>query len=294
MRLFGFVPILLTAAALVLTFLCLFAGHQQGVLEHYQVLTVNVSQIGEQVFLQIAEGDSTVQQLLGALPDNVQSAIAQGVNTAAQQLGIPEFYQAHIMTVCEGNYDPQAVPSDAVSRSDISRDVTSCSTMRAGYRFDPREQVQESLDERGLSIDVSQLGWPQELDDALSLIEPITLGAFILYVANCAIIFISLCLCIVALFASGRGSACCNVGFSFLALLVSAATSAIMTVIAVLGPDLINQYGQDFGVSATGGTNFLILTWVATGCLLVTCLMWCVDCCCLSGRRQRRSSSKYG
>ncbi|KAI5367613.1 hypothetical protein Slin14017_G026490 [Septoria linicola] len=288
MRCFAVVPILLLTAALILTFLCLFAGHKQGFLENFQILSLNVSQLGEQSFLTVTQDNSEIGQLFGALPENVQSAISQGVNTAAQSLGIPEFYNVNIMTVCQGDYDPNALAEDA------SRNVTDCSDMRAGYRFDPRDQIQDEIDARGLNIDISQLGWPDALDDALSVVEPITLGAFVLYVVNCAVIFIALIFSIMAIFTSGRLSACCNVGFNLLAFLISAATSAIITVVAVYGSDLINQYGEEYGVLASSGTSFLILTWFATGCLLVTALLWCVDCCCLSGRRKRKSEPKYG
>jgi hypothetical protein len=41
MRFSAIVPVLLSAAALVLTFLCLFAGSKQGFMEDYAVVTVS-------------------------------------------------------------------------------------------------------------------------------------------------------------------------------------------------------------------------------------------------------------
>lgn len=40
MRLLALVPAVFTAAALVLSFLCLFAGHKKGFMEDYAVVTV--------------------------------------------------------------------------------------------------------------------------------------------------------------------------------------------------------------------------------------------------------------
>jgi hypothetical protein len=42
MRFSAIIPVLLSAAALVLTFLCLFAGSKQGFMEDYAVVTVSL------------------------------------------------------------------------------------------------------------------------------------------------------------------------------------------------------------------------------------------------------------
>jgi hypothetical protein len=267
MRKFAFVPIFLITAALVLNFLCLFAGSSPSFLSDFQILTLNVSQIGQQSFLTATDGDSNIQNLFNALPEDIQAAIALGVNSAAQSLGIPEFYNAHIMTWCDGSYTPTNVPAGSIDEGDINKDVESCTSMQAGYRLDPRDQVQQSLDDAGLNIDVAELGWPQALDDALDLVEPITLAAFILIVVNCVLIFGSWLSAVIALFRIGKWSACCTLTFNLLAVLVSAATSAILTVLYVYGPDLINEYGEDFGVQAEGGRNLEVgeETWGGAG-----------------------------
>ncbi|KAF1989723.1 hypothetical protein K402DRAFT_390691 [Aulographum hederae CBS 113979] len=50
MRLAAIIPILLCIGSLVLSFLVIFAGYKKGFMEDYQVLTLNTSQIGSQLF----------------------------------------------------------------------------------------------------------------------------------------------------------------------------------------------------------------------------------------------------
>lgn len=43
MRFSALIPVLLTTAALILTFLCIFAGSKQGFMEDYAIVTVSTS-----------------------------------------------------------------------------------------------------------------------------------------------------------------------------------------------------------------------------------------------------------
>lgn len=60
MRCLAVIPILLCAASLVLTFLCLFAGRNKGFMEDYAVLTLNTSRIGQNVLQTLELGNSEV------------------------------------------------------------------------------------------------------------------------------------------------------------------------------------------------------------------------------------------
>ncbi len=59
--------------------------------------------------------------------------------------------------------------------------------------------------------------------------------------------------------------------------------SAFVTVFMVKATDLINQYGNQIGIYAYQGGKFLVLTWCATGVMLIAVVAWCVECC--VGRR---------
>ncbi|PPJ61403.1 hypothetical protein CBER1_09473 [Cercospora berteroae] len=276
MRFFAIVPILLLTAALVLTFLGLFAGHRESFLQDYEVLNLNISQLGlKSVQTVSSAGTSEFGQAVNELPADVRTLVEQNANSALQALGLPQFYNAHVLTWCEGEYEPNAEAENA------KKNFTHCSKEQAGYSFDPREEIQATLDDAGFSdVKVKDLGWwPQSLDDALDLVKPITRAAFILFVAECVVIFVCLFSAVVAFFASGRVSACCNIFFNLLAFLISAAISSLMTALVVVGKAAINEYGSDYGVHASGGHKFLALSWAATACLLVTALAWCIDCC---------------
>lgn len=105
-----------------------------------------------------------------------------------------------------------------------------------------------------------------------------------LYCIAIALIFVALVLALLGVFFSGRLSAFVNVLVDCLAFLATGLASAITTAVAVKAADLINNHGNDVGISANKGSKFLLLTWVATGVMLVASLMWCFDC--VVGRRQ--------
>ncbi|KAF2209224.1 hypothetical protein CERZMDRAFT_5620, partial [Cercospora zeae-maydis SCOH1-5] len=273
MRFFAIVPILLLTAALILTYLGLFAGHQQSFLQDYEVLNLNISQLGSKSFQTLSSSKrdtgSDLSQAVNNLSPSAQSLIQQNADAAVQAIGLPQFYNVHVLTWCEGDY------------KDNEKTYTNCSQRQTGYTLDPRNEIGSALDAAGLSDTDAE-----SLDSVENFIKSLTRAASALFIAEIIIISINLFSAIVSSFASGRVSACCNLLFNFLAFVISAVISSLMTAAVVVGTRVINKWGENYGVEASGGSKFLGLTWAATGCLFVTAVAWCVDCC-LTRRRRR-------
>lgn len=195
------------------------------------------------------------------------------------------------MNFCEGFYTPTDMPNATVSKGDISKNVTGCSNRTAMYNFDPREMLQRELNESGHSnIDLTDLGWPDAVDDDIRALEVASNVMFVLYCIGIAFAALAFIAALVSVFLSGRLSAFINVMIDLIAFLAVGIASAIATAIAVKAADIINDKGERIGISAQKGSKFMALTWVATACLLAASLVWCFDC--IAGRRNKHGARK--
>ncbi|KAK5681032.1 hypothetical protein LTS10_006792 [Elasticomyces elasticus] len=292
MRFLALVPVLLSGAALVLTLLCLFAGSKQGFMEDYAIVTLNTSRIGASLLNTTSSGSSNpIISYIDNVTNSIESEINDGLASFARDLGLHDFYSAHLLDFCEGYYTPGPVPNSTVSRSQIQKNVTSCSNRTAMYSFNPRETLQKELNDSGHSnINLTDLDWPSDVDKGLHALIIAQKATFVLYCIAIALIGFAMLLALISIFMEGRLSAFINVLVDWLAFLAIGLASAIATAVAVKASDVINKYGDKIGVHANKGTKFLTLTWVATAVMLVASMVWCFDC--IAGRRNKRSAPR--
>ncbi|KAK0946550.1 hypothetical protein LTR29_002018 [Friedmanniomyces endolithicus] len=291
MRISALAPVLLCTAALVLSFLCLFAGSKRGFMNDYSILTLNTSRIGAS-FLNAAHSSSNpLISFIDNATNSVENAINQDVSSVARTLGIHDFYNVHVLDFCEGYYNPGPVPNTTLPRSQIHRNVTSCSNRTAMYSFDPRTTLQQELNVSGHSnVALSDLNWPSNVDKALHALVIAQKATFVLYCVAIALVGVAMLLALAGLVVEGRLVAFVNVLVVWLAFLVIGLASAIATAVAVKAVDVINTYGNQIGAQASTGSKFLVLTWVATAVMLVASIVWCFEC--LVGRKGTRYRSK--
>lgn len=185
------------------------------------------------------------------------------------------------------------MPNATVSKSDISKNVTDCSNRTAMYSFDPRQMLQRELNESGHgNINLTDLGWPDEIDDAIHALEIISNAMFVLYCIGIAFAALALISGLISIFFNGRLSAFVNIIIDMIAFLAVGIASALATALSVKAANIINDKGERVGVSAQKGSKFMILTWVATACLLVASLVWCFDC--VVGRKRNQRTARKG
>jgi hypothetical protein len=197
-----------------------------------------------------------------------------------------------MLDYCYGDYTPGPLPNATVSASDIHKNVTACSNRTAAFHFDPTTILQQKLNESGVGITLADLNWPADIQKGLDALHIIQTTYFVLYCIAIGLIALSLITSILALFTSGRLSACLNVMLATLAFLGIALASALVTAVIVKGVDVINKYGAEVGVSAQKGNKFLALTWAATGVMLIAMLWWCFETCFGHRRRERSYAPK--
>ncbi|KAJ8107226.1 hypothetical protein OPT61_g9011 [Boeremia exigua] len=297
MRFSALIPVLCCTAALILSFLCLFAGHKKDFMEDYHLLTLNTSMIGETLINETRSTDTSnpLTNLLNSISNTGSEIINDAIGEVTQRLGIEDFYSAHMLNYCEGQYTPAESPNATVSASDISKNVTDCSKNRAMYKFDPTAILEDALNKTtGMDVTLDDLNWPEDIDTGIKTLNALMAAMFVLYCIAIALIFVALLAAAAAVLFSGRLSACVNFLISVLAFLAVGLASALVTAVVVKATDVINEKGNEIGLEAHRGGKFLALTWAATGLMLVVVLTWVVEFC--AGRRRNRQPTyaKHG
>lgn len=294
MRFSALIPVLCCTAALILSFLCLFAGHKQDFMEDYHLLTLNTSMIGENLINETRSTDTSnpLTNLINSIGNSGSEIINDAIGEVTQRLGIEDFYSAHMLNYCEGQYTPAEAANATISESDISKNVTDCSKNRAMYKFDPTAILEEALNRTtGLDVSLDDINWPEDIDTGIKALNALMGAMFVLYCLAIGLIFVALLAAAAAVLFSGRLSACVNFLISVLAFLAIGLASALVTAVIVKASSIINDKGADIGLEASWGGKFLALTWAATGLMLVVVLTWVVEFC--LGRRQNRRQQTY-
>ncbi|CAI6331542.1 unnamed protein product [Periconia digitata] len=292
MRFLAIVPILCCTAALILSFLCLFAGHKPSFMTDYPIMTLNVSRLPEGLVNSTLESDSSpLSSLWDKVPSGIKDPIEGAANSVAssigEELGIEDWYSAHLLDFCYGQYTPTESPNATISAGDIDKNVTGCSNQTAMFHFDPQQIIEDALNKSGTGITLDDLKWPEDIQTGLDTLRVVSVTAFVLYCIAIALIFIALVAALPALFAQGRLAACLNWMVGILAFLAIGLASALITALIVKGGNIVNEKGNPVGVEAHRGNKFLALTWAATGLMFITLLVWSFEICC--GPHSRRA-----
>jgi len=152
--------------------------------------------------------------------------------------------------------------------------------------FDIEKHLNQQLEAGGLHINLSDIDFPDDIQDGLNKLTTAINATFVLYCIGIAAAGLAILTALLAFFLSGsRLISFGNFGLaslSFTALLIS---SVIVTVIMKKATNLINKYGNDIGLYAYKGGKYLTLTWIAVAFMAIASLCWVGEFC--VGRRQR-------
>ncbi|CAN9329430.1 unnamed protein product [Alternaria sp. RS040] len=300
MRFIAILPVLCCTAALILSFLCLFAGHKKGFMEEYSLLTLNTSAVGQNLISSAtSDSDSTLSSIINLIPDSITDSVTNEINEQIDELreriGVEDWYSAHMLNYCQGQYEPGEVANATLSQSDISKNVTECAKSRATYKFDPTQIIQDALNRTGVDITLQDLQWPDDIQTGIDTLNALMAAMFVLYVIAICLIFITLITGVLGIFiGNGRLTPCVNFLLATLAFLAIGLASALVTAVMIKATQIINKHGSDIGLSANWGGKFLALTWAATALMLVAVLGW-VASFCIGGKEHssRRARKPY-
>ncbi|TDZ47212.1 SUR7 family protein pun1 [Colletotrichum trifolii] len=285
------VPLVLSIVAFVLSFLALFAGHKEGFMEDYDVIRLNMSTLGQNVFELGADPSdnddaiTVVEGLLGGITDEVQDLVnditSDIADRLANELGIYEWYSLHLMDVCQGDFAPN------VTAPNPWLNVTKCTQPRPGPNVNLTKMLDQELSVGPMQISLADLEWPDSLEDALDKVNKALLAIFVLYVLGIAFSGLAILGSLAAFFLGfKKRMTVTNFVFAFLAALVLFAGSLVTTIGAKEGAKQINDLGDDVRISADVGQKFMIISWVAFAVMAAAAVYWVTQFC--VDRRSRR------
>lgn len=166
-----------------------------------------------------------------ALQDLGNDAVNAASGAITDALDIKDFYSAHLMTYCEGDFKPDANDPNA------DEEVTKCSERKAFFAFDPTQIIESKLP-KGMGL--SDLKWPDELTNGLRAIKAASKAMFFFYTAGIAMAGVSMIGAVFGLLADVPTVALAN-------LVINAVSSPPSCDLVWLGPD-----------EATGSSAFIV------------------------------------
>lgn len=258
-------------------------------------MTLNTSRIGTNVF-NTSSSSSSSSNILSSIWDNItnsiESSINSEINSLAQDLGLHDFYSAHLLDYCEGYYTPTSIPNTTIPPSSIRQNVTFCSNRTSFFHFDPSAALQTELNKSHTGLTLQDLHWPSAVASGIHTLRVAQKAAFVLYCLAAGLTLLAALASLVSFFVHGRVSAFVDISLWTLAFVASALASAITTAVARKASHVVNKYGEGIGVSATRGGRFMALTWVASGLCFLNVWVWVFEC--LRGRRRANRESYVG
>lgn len=278
MRLTSILTLAFAVGAFILSMLCLFAGSNTTFLQNADIMTLNISQIGQiEVFNTTAEADDNfLDDLINDVQETANDLVGEAADFVTDRLNISDFYAVHVMNYCEGMYEDNGTDPNA------SKNTTRCSRRNAMFHFDPTKIVEENLPG---DITLEDIRWPDEIKQATDAIRAASIAMFVFWVVGIAFAGLAAIGALVAIFTSGRLSACGVFALSIISFLCLGIAAAIATAIMVKATRAINKYGNDIGIEATMGNRFLGMSWAATALMLLAAIVATVQV--FAGRKER-------
>jgi hypothetical protein len=127
----------------------------------------NLKPFGKRNFLN--KGVDAVQNLGNKAADELGGAITDAID-------LKDFYSAHLMAFCEGDFTPESNPKEKAA-------VTACSERQAFFTFDPTAIIESKLP-TGLGL--SDIGWPDQLTTGVMAINVASRAMFFFYIIGIA------------------------------------------------------------------------------------------------------------
>ncbi|KAG9639457.1 hypothetical protein KCU95_g12382, partial [Aureobasidium melanogenum] len=110
---------------------------------------LNTSRIGTHVFNTTFGSSDSDSNIFSSIWDNLTSSIRSSLDSdikaLAQELGVHDFYSAHLLNYCEGYYTPSSIPNTTATKPSIRQNVTYCSNRTSFFHLDPTTALQTKL-----------------------------------------------------------------------------------------------------------------------------------------------------
>lgn len=290
------VAIVASLGAFILLLLALLAGSSPGFMENYDIVSFNTSGLGKNLIenfnteepspTQSEDSDcdklpefmrgtctkatAAVESLKTEVEDTVNEIGNQIADKLADRLGIHEFYSLHALTICEGDFTPNATADGA------SRNVSSCTRgFTDGYNVSA--YLDHGLEIGPFELTLNDLGFTDDLQGAVDKLAGIVKAYTIILILGVAFTGLSLLASIAALFLSNSREhvmLLANLVIATLAVTLLIIGGLLVTIGAHMGAKEANAMGDDIGLNIRAGTGYTVITWVAVGLMLTVFACW--------------------
>lgn len=298
------IPVLLSAAAFVMSLLVLLAGKDPSFLPSVYLFRLDTSNIKPSGLnlnyssiissLPIPSSDIP-KSIIDQVPSSLIDELAQ---TAAKQLGLKDYYYSHIMNYCSGvvvlTGDPDGSgPKPATGNG---TKVTYCSPIHGLYAFNPVDIFKTELIS---NYTISDLGIPTDVEDGAKALAVAYKAMFICYIIGVALSGFCVLLGLTVGWMETRAVAAIVGLLSIITALALAVGAGIATAISIKLKNVFNQYmGSKVNVWADNdGGRFMGLSWAAVLAMVLAMIYWTFGCCCGGSagrrRRERREQKKH-
>ncbi|KAG5999115.1 hypothetical protein E4U54_002054 [Claviceps lovelessii] len=280
-------PMVLALVAFILSMLARYAGHEQGFMEEYAVLRLDTSKLGHDILGKVSEENKTggekkknahgfggdalekLSELTDGVKGKINEAVGHIVDKVVKKIGIKEWYSLHITNWCEGDWSPNSTVVDA------GLNITNCSSFITDGRFDLRKIVDKEIQAGPFKINPASITWPDTIQKKLDTLARALLALLNAYAVCAGLSGLAFVCSIVAFWKPDlRRIVLMNLVVSAPGFLVLFISSATVTASANFAVAAVNDLGGVVGLSATAGTKFYTLTWVATGFMGFVSLFW--------------------
>ncbi|RDA84368.1 hypothetical protein CP532_2589 [Ophiocordyceps camponoti-leonardi (nom. inval.)] len=205
--------------------------------------------------------------------DNLKSAAkkdADGNRGIAKQvttnLGVTDWYSLHVNSICQGNFETSADKRDLF--------VTSCTSSPA-HQLDSAIGLGKPFNVGPLTVDLSNTGVPQTLDQVVGYLNGLLLLNFLFYMFSLIFITLSLIFTIFSLFVPKTLMVfLISTVLSGGAAVMMLAGSIFVTVAGSVASDALKNLTPSLGVPIEVGHKFRALTWVTTVLMFIIAGYW--------------------
>lgn len=205
---------------------------------------------------------------------STETQIVNGlVQSAFQDLGISNFFDAGITGYCEG------------TESGTNLTITKCTSPYQPYWFD-LEGILKNETKNGIDILL-----PANAQQYSNIVEAASKAMWVCYVAGIVVLGIE---AVIGLFSfHSRLASCCTAVIAFLAFALLLSASGLATGMFVTYRKYFNDELGQYGILASLDSKAFILTWIATGASLWSTIWWIFSICCGSTRHSNNFSRDY-
>lgn len=309
LRLVAIVPLLSVAIALLLAFLCVYAGHTPNMMEDYAVFTLNTSRIGENlrqnldskiesvhlkarsepVVLEATTITAAPTTLITMVPRAIKSDLSQAasaLHSAGSAVGSKatsiESAAASKISGAAGSIETNIVAVVNKAYNGLISDlklvdfysVHISASCQGTYIFKNGTDV--TVGDSALPTTQGATSVHKQVDSCTphSALDPMGLVR-ILYWIGIVCTGVALCLGLVGLIIGpNRKWSLINCFATLPAFLFIGLATAVTHGLSLGAAKLINFIGEDIGIAGYEGKSFIAMSWATTTLLLVNIVMW--------------------